>query len=89
MGLSAAGIGLHTAFNLYSVALSMDGVRGAKVLIGCLAMGTPFALVVLAACVRWYGLAGGLVGFALANLILLAVVAVTAARIYQPTEAVT
>ncbi len=43
----------------------------------------------LAACVRWYGLAGGLVGFALANLILLAVVAVTAARIYQPTEAVT
>ncbi|TMR99907.1 lipopolysaccharide biosynthesis protein [Nonomuraea basaltis] len=83
MTLSALGIGAHTAFNLYSVALSMDGVRGAKVLIGCLVVGTPFALAALAACIRWQGLAGGLVGFALANLILLAVVAVTAARSYR------
>lgn len=83
MTLSALGIGAHTAFNLYAVALSMDGVRGARVLIGCLAAGTPVALAVLAACVRWQGLAGGLIGFALANVILLAVVGVTAARMYR------
>ncbi|MEV1176900.1 hypothetical protein [Nonomuraea sp. NPDC049784] len=86
MALSALGIGAHTAFNLYSVALSMDGVRGAKVLIGCLAAGTPLALAALAACIRWQGLAGGLVGFALANLVLLAVVAAATARIYRPVE---
>ncbi|TMR22529.1 hypothetical protein ETD86_11040 [Nonomuraea turkmeniaca] len=83
MGLSALGIGAHMAFNLYSVALSMDGVRGAKVLICCLVVGTPFALAALAACIRWQGLAGGLVGFAVANLILLAVVGVTTARVYS------
>jgi O-antigen/teichoic acid export membrane protein len=83
MVLSALGIGAHTAFNLYSVALSMDGVRGARVLIGCLLAGTPVALAVLAVCVRRLGLAGGLVGFALANLVLLAVVAVAAARAYH------
>ncbi|NUT39405.1 MAG: hypothetical protein HOV86_05400, partial [Thermoactinospora sp.] len=83
MTLSALGIGAHTAFNLYSVALSMDGVRGARVLVGCLLAGTPVGLAVLAACVRWQGLAGGLAGFALANLVLLAVVAVAAARVYD------
>lgn len=83
MALSALGIGAHTAFNLYSVALSMDGVRGARVLIGCLLAGTPVALAVLAGCIRLQGLAGGLAGFALANLVLLAVVAVTAARLYN------
>ncbi|MGV9379844.1 lipopolysaccharide biosynthesis protein [Nonomuraea sp. NPDC003707] len=83
MALSALGIGAHTAFNLYSVALSMDGVRGARVLIGCLAAGTPPALAVLAACIHRQGLAGGLAGFALANLVLLAVVAVAAARVYR------
>ncbi|QFY10701.1 oligosaccharide flippase family protein [Nonomuraea phyllanthi] len=86
MALSALGIGVHTAFNLYSVALSMDGVRGARVLIRCLLAGTPLALAALAACVRWQGLAGGLVGFALANLVLLAAVAVAAARVYRPEE---
>ncbi|SEU04502.1 oligosaccharide flippase family protein [Nonomuraea wenchangensis] len=83
MALSALGIGLHTAFNLYGVALSMDGVRGAKVLAGCLLVSTPPALAVLAVCVRTEGLTGGLVGFALVNLVLLAVVATTAARRYR------
>ncbi|YCK37157.1 lipopolysaccharide biosynthesis protein [Actinomadura sp. ATCC 39365] len=82
MTLSALGIGAHTAFNLYSVALSMDGVRGARVLIGCLLASAPVALAVPAWCVRWHGVAGGLAGFALVNLLLLAVVAVTAARVY-------
>ncbi|MFI9594652.1 lipopolysaccharide biosynthesis protein [Nonomuraea sp. NPDC052265] len=82
MALSALGIGTHTAFNLYSVALSMDGVRGARVLVGCLLAGAPVALAVPAWCIRWHGLAGGLTGFALANLLLLAVVAVAAARVY-------
>lgn len=86
MALSALGIGVHTAFNLYSVALSMDGVRGARVLVGCLLAGTPVALAVLAGCVLWQGLAGGLAGFALANLVLLAVVAVTAARVYDKDQ---
>ncbi|MEU1389200.1 MULTISPECIES: hypothetical protein [unclassified Nonomuraea] len=82
MTLSALGIGAHTAFNLYSVALSMDGVRGARVLIGCLLASAPVALAVPAWCVRWHGVAGGLAGFVLVNLLLLAVVAVTAARVY-------
>lgn len=83
MALSAVGIGLHTVFNLYLFALSMDGVRGAKVLIACLAAGSPAALACQAAFISWQGLTGGLVAFALTNLILVAVVAAAAARVYR------
>ncbi|MFC6084212.1 lipopolysaccharide biosynthesis protein [Sphaerisporangium aureirubrum] len=83
MALSAVGIGAHTVFNLYFVALSMDGVRGAKVFIACLAAGTPAALACQAVCIAWQGLIGGLVAFALSNLILVAVVAAAAGRVYR------
>jgi hypothetical protein len=88
MALSAVGIGLHTVFNLYLFALSMDGVRGAKVLIACLAAGSPAALACQAVLISWQGLTGGLVAFALTNLVLVAVVAATAARVYRarPSE---
>ncbi|MGI5153729.1 lipopolysaccharide biosynthesis protein [Microbispora sp. CA-102843] len=87
MALSALGIGAHTVFNLQQVALTMDGVRGAKVLIGCLLAGTPFALACQAALIAWQGLAGGLVAFALSNLILVAVVTAVSARLYRPAGA--
>ncbi|MEU8799412.1 hypothetical protein [Spirillospora sp. NPDC048819] len=84
MALSSLGIGAHMVFNLYSVALSMDGVRGARLLVGCLAAGTPAALACLAACVARWGLTGALAGFALGNAILVAVVATATARTYRP-----
>lgn len=89
MALSAAGIGAHTVFNLYLFALSMDGVRGARVLIACLAAGSPAALACQAVLISWHGLTGGLVAFALTNLLLVAVVAAVAARAYRerPAEA--
>ncbi|MEV0197104.1 hypothetical protein [Nonomuraea sp. NPDC050691] len=83
MALSAAGIGAHAVFHLYYAALSMDGVRGAKVLIACLAVGAPVALAGQVVCVAWWGLAGSLVGFVLTNLVLVAVVAITAGRVYR------
>ncbi|MGP4022430.1 lipopolysaccharide biosynthesis protein [Actinomadura sp. 3N407] len=86
MALSSLGIGLHTVFNLYSVALSMDGVRGARLLVGCLAAGAPAALACLAACVAWWGLTGALAGFALGNAVLVAVVGTAAARAYRRTD---
>lgn len=89
MALSAVGIGAHTVFNLQQVALTMDGVRGAKVLIGCLLAGTPLALACQAALIAWQGLTGGLVAFALSNLILVAVVTAAAARVYRPDGAAT
>ncbi|MEN3533709.1 hypothetical protein AAH991_01225 [Microbispora sp. ZYX-F-249] len=84
MALSAIGIGAHTVFNLQQVALTMDGVRGARVLIGCLLAGTPLALACQAALIAWQGLAGGLVAFALSNLVLVAVVTAVSARLYRP-----
>ncbi|MBE3010581.1 hypothetical protein IL992_15455 [Microbispora sp. NEAU-D428] len=84
MALSALGIGAHTVFNLQQVALTMDGVRGAKVLIGCLLAGTPLALACQAALIAWQGLTGGLVAFALSNLVLVAVVTAVSARLYRP-----
>ncbi|GAA1514428.1 hypothetical protein GCM10009677_54570 [Sphaerisporangium rubeum] len=84
MALAAAGIGAHAVFNLYFVALTMDGVRGAKVFIACLAAGTPAALACQAVCIAWWGLVGGLVAFALTNLVLVAVVAAVAGRVYRP-----
>ncbi|OLT12300.1 hypothetical protein BJF79_22585 [Actinomadura sp. CNU-125] len=83
MGLSAAGIGLHAVFNLYSVALSMDGLRGARVLIACLAAATPAALVLQAACIARWGLHGGLVGFAAGNLVPVVAVIAVAGRVYR------
>ncbi|MEU7695825.1 oligosaccharide flippase family protein [Microbispora hainanensis] len=87
MALSALGIGAHTVFNLQQVALTMDGVRGAKVLIGCLLAGTPLALACQAALIAWQGLIGGLVAFALSNLVLVAVVTAVSARLYRPAGA--
>jgi hypothetical protein len=84
MALASVGIGAHTVFNLYFVALSMDGVRGAKVFIACLAAGTPVALACQAAFIAWWGLVGGLVAFAVSNLILVAVVVVAVGRVYRP-----
>ncbi|GAA3215174.1 hypothetical protein [Actinocorallia longicatena] len=84
MALSAAGIGAHTAFNLYSVALAMDGLRGARVLIGCLLAGVPAGLACQALCIGRWGLTGGLAAFALSNLILLVLVMAAAARKYRP-----
>ncbi|GAB3162979.1 lipopolysaccharide biosynthesis protein [Microbispora hainanensis] len=87
MALSALGIGAHTVFNLQQVALTMDGVRGARVLIGCLLAGTPLALACQAALIAWQGLVGGLVAFALSNLVLVAVVTAVSARLYRPAGA--
>jgi hypothetical protein len=86
--MTAVGIGVHTVFNLYLFALSMDGVRGAKVLIICLAIASPAALACQAVLISWQGLTGGLVAFALTNLVLVAVVAAAAARVYRarPSE---
>ncbi|MBG0818869.1 lipopolysaccharide biosynthesis protein [Planomonospora sp. ID82291] len=86
MALSAAGMGVHMVFNLYSAALLMDGVRGAKVLIACLAAGTPVALACQAALTAWQGLTGALTAFALSNLVLVALVAATAARTYRRAD---
>ncbi len=83
MALSAAGMGAHMVFNLYSTVLLMDGVRGAKVLIGCMVAGTPAALACQAALTAWQGLTGALVAFALSNLILVALVAASATRTYR------
>lgn len=83
MVLSAVGIGVHTVFNLYSVALLMDGVRGAKVLIVAQLAATPAVLAAQALLIAWYGLVGGLVAFALSNLVLVAVVAAVSARAYR------
>ncbi|MFG2002818.1 lipopolysaccharide biosynthesis protein [Spirillospora sp. NPDC048911] len=88
LALSAAGIGLHAIFHVYAAALSMSGVRGARVLIGCLAAGTPVALACQPACIAWWGLIGGLVGFALTNLVLVAIVIIAAGRAY-PRPALT
>ncbi|MEV4456947.1 oligosaccharide flippase family protein [Microbispora sp. NPDC049633] len=87
MALSAIGIGAHTVFNLQQVALTMDGVRGARVLIGCLLAGTPLALACQAALIAWQGLVGGLVAFALSNLVLVAVVTAVSTRLYRPAGA--
>jgi hypothetical protein len=87
MALSAVGIGAHTVFNLYFFALSMDGVRGAKVFIGCLAAGLPLSLAGQAAFVAWWGVVGALVAFGLTNLLLVAVVLAVVARVYPGPSA--
>lgn len=87
MALSAAGIGAHTVFNLYFFALSMDGVRGAKVFTGCLAVGLPVAVGLQAALIAWNGLVGALTAFLLTNLLLVAIVVVVAARVYRADPA--
>jgi O-antigen/teichoic acid export membrane protein len=84
MALSAVGIGVHTVFHLYFFALSMDGVRGARLLVGCLAGGLPVALGCQAALIAGWGLVGALVAFTLTNVLLVAVVATAAARRYRP-----
>lgn len=87
MALAAAGIGGHAVFHLYFFALSMDGVRGARVLIACLGAGLPVALAVQALLIAGWAGAGALVAFGLTNLLLVAVVALAARRVYRPGAA--
>jgi O-antigen/teichoic acid export membrane protein len=86
MALSAVGIGAHTVFHLYLYALSMDGVRGAKVFIACLIVGLPAALTCQALFIARWGLVGALVAFAITNFLLVAVVVFAAARLYRPAD---
>nr|BFE80151.1 hypothetical protein GCM10020093_027520 [Planobispora longispora] len=83
MALSALGIGAHTVFNVYSAALSMDGVRGAKVLITALSAAAAPVLACQVVLIAWQGLVGGLVAFILSNLVLAAAVVVVSARAYR------
>ncbi|MFB9881201.1 oligosaccharide flippase family protein [Planobispora siamensis] len=87
MALSALGIGTHTVFNLYSAALSMDGVRGARALIAAQCAAAPIVLAGQAALIAWQGLAGGLVAFILSNLVLTAAVVIVSARVYRSRAA--
>lgn len=82
MALSAVGIGTHTVFNLYFFALSMDGVRGAKVFIGALAVGAVPALAGQAALISWYGTVGALIAFPITNIVLVAVILTAVHRVY-------
>ena len=84
MALSAVGIGAHTVFNLYFFALSMDGVRGAKVFIACLVAGLPAALACQAVFIAWWGLVGGAGGVRADQSLLVAVVVAAVARVYRP-----
>jgi O-antigen/teichoic acid export membrane protein len=86
MALSAVGIGAHTVFHLYFFALSMDGVRGARVFIACLAAGLPASLACQAAFIAWWGLVGAMVAFGLTNLLLVAIVVAVTARVYRPAS---
>jgi O-antigen/teichoic acid export membrane protein len=87
MALSSVGIGAHTVFHLYLFALSMDGVRGARVLIACLAAGLPVVLACQAAFIAWWGMVGAMVAFALSNVLLVGVVVAATVRIYRPAGA--
>ena len=87
MALSAAGLGTHAVFNVYFFALSMDGVRGARVLIVSLVVGLPGALAVQVALIRPLGLVGGLAAFLLTNLLLIAIVWIATARVYKTSDA--
>jgi O-antigen/teichoic acid export membrane protein len=89
MGLSAAGIGAHTVFHLYYFALSMDGIRGARVFVACLAAGLPVALACQGAFIAWWGLIGAMVAFILSNLLLVALVLAVTARVYGLTGSLT
>ena len=83
MALASLGIGVHTVFNLYFFALSMGGVRGARVVIACVAASIPVALAAQVLLIRWSGLAGGLLAFVVTNAVLVTVVVVASARSYQ------
>jgi O-antigen/teichoic acid export membrane protein len=82
MALSAVGIGTHTVFNLYFFALSMDGVRGAKVFIAALLVGAVPALAGQALLISSYGTVGALVAFPLTNVLLVAVIVTAVHRVY-------
>lgn len=83
MALAAAGIGTHTVYNLYFFALTMDGLRGARLMVRALAIGLPIVLLTQAALIAGFGLIGGLVAFPVTNLLLLAAVFVTARPVYR------
>lgn len=83
MALASLGIGVHTVFNLYFFALSMDGVRGAKVFAGCLAAGAPAALAGQALLIARWDLTGALIAFPLSNLVLVGAVLIGVRRTYR------
>lgn len=82
MALCAVGIGVHTVYNLHFLTLSMDGPRGTRVVLRALAVTLPVAVAAHAACIAAWGLTGAMVGFALANALILAAVLVVSRRTY-------
>jgi O-antigen/teichoic acid export membrane protein len=83
LALAALGIGVHTVFNLYYFVLSVDGTRGAKVVIGCLLAGLPVALAAQVLLIGSYGLVGGLVAFVVTNAVLVGLIVAATARVYR------
>lgn len=81
--LAAAGIGVHTVFNLYYLTLTVDGTRGAKVAVGCLLLGLPPAVAGQVLLISRWGLAGGLVAFILTNVLLLGLLLAVTRRVYR------
>jgi O-antigen/teichoic acid export membrane protein len=83
LGLAAAGIGVHTVFNLYYLVLTVDGTRGAKVAVGCLLAGLPVAVAAQVLLITRYGLAGGLAAFVVTNAVLVGLILAATARVYR------
>ena len=83
LALAALGIGVHVVFNLYYCVLTVDGTRGAKVVIGCLLAGLPVTLTAQVVLIGRYGLAGGLVAFVVTNAVLVGIVLAATARVYR------
>lgn len=86
MGLAALGIGVHIVFNLYYFVLSVDGTRGAKVVIGCLLAGLPVTLTAQVVLIGRYGLVGGLVAFVVTNAVLVGLIVAATTRVYRSPE---
>lgn len=87
LSLAALGIAVHTVFNLYYFALTMDGTRGAKVVIVALLIALPPALVLQVALIAAAGLVGALVAFAATNALLVGAVLVVTTRVYPRVPA--
>ena len=86
LGLAALGIGVHIVFNLYYFVLSVDGTRGAKVVIGCLLAGLPVTFAAQVLLIGRYGLVGGLLAFIVTNAVLVALILAVTARVYRSPE---
>lgn len=88
MALASVGIGVHTVFNLYFFALSMDGTRGARVVVACIAAALLPVLAGQVVLIKAFGLAGGLVAFTSTNAILIGVIVFGSAHIYREPAAI-